>query len=413
METPAPADESHASQLRLLLEELCCDLCRFEHIAADGLLPENIHITREYHLGAPGVFADIRVAPGDLPPYFVEIKFGYSTEAVLKHLRRKYKNEAAVSPHGSKIILVIDAENRPEWPNAEAELRKHLPPGLELQVWDGRRLLGMLRERFGVEVEAITAENLLDVRQTIDQAKGFHAFGGESLAEYEHDPLNAALTWHFGFWRLRQLREPKQKTPREIFPPGTYRGVVVLFCDLCSFSSYVRDTPDNEIIRESLTSFYSKARYQIINSGGMLYQFVGDEVIAFYGIPDRREDAVRAALATARALVSIGNSVSNHWQRRIDRVQTSGGVHLGMSIGDLQIVSLQPFSRTHVGAIGDCINVAARLMTVAGSSEIAVTNSLYEAVDDETQALFREVEPVEARNVGRIKAWKLNLAEGC
>ena len=409
METYTPADESHASQLRLLLEELCCDLCRFEHIAADGLLPENIHIAREYHLGAPGVFADIRVAPGDLPPYFVEIKFGYSTEAVLKHLRRKYKNEAAVSPHGSKIILVIDAENRPEWPNAEAELRKHLPPGLELQVWDGRRLLGMLRERFGVEVEAITAENLLDVRQTIDQAKGFHAFGGDSLAEYEHDPLKAALSWHFGFWRLRQLREPLQKTPGEILPPGTYRGVVVLFCDLCCFSSYVRDTPDNEIIRESLTSFYSKARYQIINSGGMLYQFVGDEVIAFYGIPDRREDAVRAALATARALVSIGNSVSNHWQRRIDRVQTSGGVHLGMSIGDLQIVSLQPFSRRHVGAIGDCINVAARLMAVAGSSEIAVTNSLYEAVDDETQALFREVEPVEARNVGRIKAWKLNL----
>jgi class 3 adenylate cyclase len=413
METPAPVDESHASQLRLLLEELCCDLCRFEHIAADGLLPENVHIAREYHLGAPGLFADIRVSPGDLPPYFVEIKFGYSTEAVLKHLRRKYKNEAAVSQHGSKIILVIDAEIRPEWQTAEVELRKSLPPGLELQVWDKRRLLGMLRERFGVEVEAITAENLLDVRQTIDQAKGFHAFGGDSLAEYEHDPLNAALTWHFGFWRLRHLREPQQKTAREIFPPGMYRGVVVLFCDLCSFSSYVRDTPDNEIIRESLTSFYSKARYQIINSGGMLYQFVGDEVIAFYGIPDHREDAVRAALATARALVSIGNSVSNHWQRRIDRVQTSGGVHLGMSIGDLQIVSLQPFSRTHVGAIGDCINVAARLMTVAGASELAVTNSLYEAVDDETQALFREVEPVEARNVGRIKAWKLNLAEGC
>ena len=271
----------------------------------------------------------------------------------------------------------------------------------------------MLRDRFGVEVPAITAENLLDVRQIIDEAKGFHAFGGESLAKYEHDPLNAALTWHFGFWRIRQLREPQQKTPREIFPPGTYRGVVVLFCDLCSFSSYVRNTPDHEIIRESLTSFYSKARYEIINSGGMLYQFVGDEVIAFYGIPDRREDAVQAALATARALVSIGNSVSNHWQRRIDRVQTSGGVHMGMSIGDLQIVSLQPFSRTHVGAIGDCINVAARLMAVAGPSEVAVTNSLYEAVDEEDQLLFREVEPVEARNVGRIKAWKLSLAEGC
>jgi adenylate cyclase len=45
----------------------------------------------------------------------------------------------------------------------------------------------------------------------------------------------------------------------------------VLLADLCSFSSYVRDTADETIVRESLTAFYSKARYQIINSGGMLF----------------------------------------------------------------------------------------------------------------------------------------------
>ena len=96
MGTLPPADESHASQLRLLLEELCCDLCRFEHIAADGLLPEDVCITREYDLGSTAVYADVRVAPGDKPPYFVEIKYGYTSDAVLKHLRRKYKKEAAL-----------------------------------------------------------------------------------------------------------------------------------------------------------------------------------------------------------------------------------------------------------------------------------------------------------------------------
>ena len=80
-----------------------------------------------------------------------------------------------------------------------------------------------------------------------------------------------------------------------------------------------------------------------------------------------------------------------------------------MAIGDLQIVSLRPFSRTHMGAIGDCINVAARLMTVAGPGEIVVTNSFYQAVGEEEQAGFTEVGPVEAKNVGRIRAWKLGL----
>src|SRR5205823_6170566 len=96
---------------------------------------------------------------------------------------------------------------------------------------------------------------------------------------YDHGPLKAELQWHFGYWRLHQLRMMGRATARDILPPGTYRGVVVVLADLCSFSSFVRDTPNVEIVCESLTSFYSKSRYQIINSGGMLYQFVGDEAI--------------------------------------------------------------------------------------------------------------------------------------
>jgi class 3 adenylate cyclase len=208
-------------------------------------------------------------------------------------------------------------------------------------------------------------DELLDVRQAIDRAKGYHAFGGPSLAAYEHDPLKASLLWHFGFWRLQQLGKAGRPTPHDILPPGPYHGVAVLLADLCSFSSYVRDTNDAQIVRESLMAFYSKARYQIINSGGMLYQFAGDEVIGLFGIPDHPEAFTDAVLDTALALCRIGDSVSQHWQRRIDRVQSASGLHVGIAIGDLQIVSLRPFSRLHVGAIGDCINVAARLRGVS------------------------------------------------
>jgi class 3 adenylate cyclase len=281
-----------------------------------------------------------------------------------------------------------------------------------VEIWDEAHFLGLLRKRFQVEVKGITAENLLDVRHVIDRAKGFFAFGNATLAEYEHDPLKAELLWHFGFWRLRQLRSAGRATPGDILPPGLYRGVAVLLADLCSFSSYVRDTPDPETIRESLTSFYSKSRYQIINTRGMLYQFVGDEVIGFFSIPDRPAGFIGDALETARDLVSIGESVSQHWQRRIDRVQPSRGLHVGLAIGDLQVVSLRPFSRTNIGAIGDCINMAARLMAAAGPSEIVVSNAFHQALDEGSQAGFEALEPLEARNVGRIKAWKLRTRVG-
>ena len=179
-----------------------------------------------------------------------------------------------------------------------------------------------------------------------------------------------------------------RSAPTDILPPDLYHGVVVLLADLCSFSSYVRDTPAPETVRECLTSFYSKSRYQIIHAGGMLDQFVGDEVIGFFGIPDRPPGFVRDALNTARSLISLGESTSQHWQQQIDRIQPSGGLHIGVAIGDLQVVPLRPFSRTHIGAIGDCINMAARLMAAASSGEVVVSNAFYQALDENDRADF-------------------------
>lgn len=409
MNPPTPASEQYLCQFRLLLEELCCDLCRFEHASNDNCQPEEIHVDREFYLDAPGAFADIRVAPPGSPAYFIEVKTGYPNEILVKRLKRKYGPETPGAASGSKLILVIDAEQRGDWAALQSEVQRVLRPGLELVVWSEQHLLALLRQRFNTELDGITADSLLDVRQNIDHAKGYYAFGGPSLQQYEHDPLKSQLLWHFGFWRIRQLREPDQLKPRDILPTGIYRNVIVMLADLCSFSSFVRDTADSEVISECLTSFYSKSRYQITNNGGMLSQFVGDEVIGFFGIPHAEPRCAAKALATARSLVSIGQSISDHWQRRIDRVQISGGLHIGMAVGDLQIVSLRPFSRTHQGAIGDCINVAARLMGIAGQGEIAVSNSFHQQLPEESQGAFTEVEPFEAKNVGRIKAWKLSL----
>jgi class 3 adenylate cyclase len=399
--------DSYFCQLRLLLEDLCCDLCRFELVNQEGIAPESVQIDREYYLGLPDAFADIRVQAAGHAPYFVEVKHGYPATNLLRSLRRKYTADSRALHDASKVVLVIDAEKRPDWKKLEAELPHCFRSNLKLEVWDDQRLLALLRSQFSVEVESITGENLLDISHAIEQAKGFHAFGGTSLGEYEDDPLRSELLWHFGFWQLRRLREAFHRGPREVLTPALYRGVAVLLADLCSFSAYVRDTRDDDLIRNILTSFYSKSRYQILNNGGMLYQFVGDEVVALFGIPDHRAGFVQNALESAKALLDIGTSISNRWQRHIDRVQTSRGVHIGMAIGDLQIVSLRPFSRTRMGAIGDAINVAARLMSAAGPNEIVVSNAFYNELDEDAQGAFQETEPVEARNVGRIKAWRL------
>jgi class 3 adenylate cyclase len=391
-------------QLRLLLEELCCDLCRFEHTKRDGIAPDAVQVDRERHLGAEGAYADIRVAMPGRPAYFVEVKFGYSDETLVHHLARKYGSTPG-SEGASSVILVVDLEGRPNWQATQARVQSALRPGLRLEVWSEEHLLARIRECFEVTVDEFSAEHLMDARNAIDHAKARHAFSDEG-EDYEHSPLTAQLLWHFGFWRLRRLRERFGWDPRQILAPGHYRNVVVLIADLCAFSSYMRDSPDVAVARDCLTAFYSRARYQIINNGGMLYQFVGDEVIGLFGLPDESEDSASIAYGTARALLSIGMSVANKWQRQLDRVQPAAGLHIGMAAGDLQIVSLRPFSRTHVGALGDCINLAARLMGQAGPGEIAVTNGVYNRLGDSDREGFAGTDPCALHNVGNIQAWK-------
>ena len=144
----------------------------------------------------------------------------------------------------------------------------------------------------------------------------------------------------------------------------------------------------------------------------MLHQFVGDELSGLFGIPDHPPGYRQAALACAKALVDLGNSVSNKWQRQIDRVQSARGVHIGIAMGDIQLVSLRPFERAHLGAVSDSMNMAARLVSNAGPSEVVVSNTYYQELDEKSQADFEELETVDARNVGQIKAWKLRVESG-
>ena len=396
-------DKAYLGQLRLFLEELCSDLCRFQHVAEDGLAPEAVRINREVSMDTVGSYADLRVQARGQPPYFVEIKFGYPSDKLIAHISRKYGVESSHVAEANRLVLLIRSSDHPNWPEVETKLRSVLRPDLELDIWDEHYLLRLMRDRFGVEVGGTTADDVLAVRQAIDDAKWRHAFGDG----FANHPLAPSLLWHFGYWTLRRLHEEQHLQPHAVLRPGLYRNVAIVMADLCSFSGYVRDTPDDQLVRHCLATFYSQARHAIHDTGGMMYQFVGDEVVALFGFPNLTPDYTRDALDCAQALIDIGNSVCNMWQRELDRVQKSSGVHIGIAMGDLNLVHLRPFSGSQVGFIGDSLNIAARLTGHAGPSEVVVSNKLYRGLEAEVRQAFHELPPVDAKNVGSIRCWKL------
>ena len=175
-------------------------------------------------------------------------------------------------------------------------------------------LVECLKKYFDVRLGKLIVESLFVVRDALDRNRWRYAFGDDSRDK----PLATNLLWHYSAWYLRHVRDAGL-APHDILKPNNYREVVVLMADLCAYSSYVGGTENDELMRHMITAFYSKARYEILNFGGMLYQVVGDQVIGVFGVPISEKNYIDSALQCARSLTDIGDSISFSWRYKIDR----------------------------------------------------------------------------------------------
>jgi class 3 adenylate cyclase/tetratricopeptide (TPR) repeat protein len=155
-------------------------------------------------------------------------------------------------------------------------------------------------------------------------------------------------------------------------PPGEQRKVVtVLFCDLVG-STALGESSDPEVVRTRLTRTFEKLRAILERHGGTVEKFVGDAVMAVFGIPVSHEDD---ALRATRAAVEMREAVSAHGLEARIGVNT-GEVVVGVN-GETLVT-------------GDAVNVAARLEQAAPAGHILIGS--------ETRLLVRDavrVEPVD------------------
>jgi class 3 adenylate cyclase len=75
-------------------------------------------------------------------------------------------------------------------------------------------------------------------------------------------------------------------------------------------------------------------------------------------------------------------------------------------MGKVQLVAMRALDPARLAVIGDCLNIAKRLTDAAGQDEIVVSNVLHYALLASPYE-FVEREPVEAKNLGLIRAWQL------
>jgi class 3 adenylate cyclase/tetratricopeptide (TPR) repeat protein len=171
------------------------------------------------------------------------------------------------------------------------------------------------------------------------------------------------------------------------------------------FSDWVDSTPlgerlDPESLRRVQTAYFADATAVLERHGGTVEKYIGDAVMAVFGIPQAREDdalrAVRAAAELRQALAALNKRLE---QERGVQLSIRTGVNTG------EVVAGDP-SAAQAFVSGDAVNVAKRLEAAAAPGEILIGT--------ETQRLVRDaalVEPVEdlalKGKVEPISAWRL------
>ena len=140
------------------------------------------------------------------------------------------------------------------------------------------------------------------------------------------------------------------------------RIVTALFADVVG-STGLGATEDPEDVRDLMGRYYAAARDVITAHGGTVEKFMGDAVMAVFGLPRAHGDDVVRAVAAAVALRD---------RVRADAELARLQLRIGLATGE--VVGTRDTDRGEFLATGDAVNVAARLQQVAGPDEILATD---------------------------------------
>jgi class 3 adenylate cyclase/tetratricopeptide (TPR) repeat protein len=182
------------------------------------------------------------------------------------------------------------------------------------------------------------------------------------------------------------------------------KTVTVVFCDLKD-STTLGEQLDSESLREVLDVYFSAMRQVLERHGGTVEKYIGDAIMAVFGLPRLHEDdalrAVRAAFEMGTALQDLNVRLQATWGVRL---QNRTGVNTG------EVVAADSATRQRL-ATGDTINVAARLEQAAPDGEVLIGDATFRLVKDAVTA--EPMEPLQLKGrSARVRAHRLTGVGG-
>ena len=183
------------------------------------------------------------------------------------------------------------------------------------------------------------------------------------------------------------------------------KTVTLVFTDLKD-STALGERLDSEALHEVKERYFAAMAEQITRHGGKIEKYIGDAIMAVFGLPRAHEDD---ALRAVRAAVGMRDTLNELNAALEKRFGVTLAARTGVNTGE--VVALDDPTADQKLATGDAVNVTARLEAAAPANEIYIGAITYQLVRDAVEA--EEVEPLTLKGKSQpVQAYRIISATG-
>jgi class 3 adenylate cyclase/tetratricopeptide (TPR) repeat protein len=198
-------------------------------------------------------------------------------------------------------------------------------------------------------------------------------------------PLQARFCDDCGHKLDEPLPAAKPTSPSD----SARKYVTVLFSDMSGYTA-MTEKLDPEEVKEIMGKIFGEVSKAVSRYEGFIEKFIGDAVMALFGVPQSHEDDPVRAIKAAREIHEIVSSLSPRYEKRIGKPLA---MHTGICTGLVVTGEVNLEKGTH-GVLGDTINTAARLSGLAKPGEIVIGPDTYHQAEG-----YFNFEPMEPATV--------------
>jgi adenylate cyclase len=169
------------------------------------------------------------------------------------------------------------------------------------------------------------------------------------------------------------------KEPEKARLGGDKKNCTLFFADIRGYTSFSEGkTP--EYIVEVLNGYFSQAVEVVIKHNGFIDKFIGDCIMAVWGVPmfTEEQDAKSAVQCALEIQELVKSKDRTFFTGQAKHLQVGFGMHSGPLVAG----NLGSDQRMDYSVIGDTVNIAARLEGVSGAGEIIITENTRDLIGD-------------------------------